>query len=401
MEVIKLCVIFALIMVFLGLGQPMYLVMTGAIILTGLLFAMPPLDWALAIGKSAVSESTVMVVLIVWLVMLMVGVMNNNGYLTRLTDAMDDMFHSRRLNIVSMPVIIGFLPSAGGALLSAPMVEEAARNCGLDVSTKSNVNVFYRHIMELAFPTYSALIVLSQISGVPLSRLILLMLPLAIFALLEGLLMLRKVPASDKNAGSGLPWYRRLWRLLQAMWPFLLLLGLIMGTRMRVQTACLISLLAVMAATRTGPRQVPELIRAKTKWRLVLITLTIMIFKDLLTVSGALETLPAAVSKLPLPPLFIYSLICIFIGMITGVTISSTGIVIPLLMATIPDFTPAMLCFLHMSGYIGAQITPTHSCVTLSADYFQAPLGRTILRSLPLYVGVYAMGCLLYLWILA
>ena len=401
MEITKLIIIFALLMLFLGLGKPMYVVMPCAVVAVGLFYAMPPLTWLTEVGRSLISQSTVMLGLTVWLVMLMEGVMNANGYLSRLTQSMDELFHSRRLNIISLPLIIGFLPSAGGAVLSAPMVEEAAKGCGLDASTKANVNNFYRHTMELGFPTYSAIIILSQISGVGMSVLILRLLPVAAFALLLGLTMLRRLPAREEaeeetdkaRPGAG----RRVWNLLVAMWPFVLLLALIMAGGLPVHISCLITLAVLCVTTRTGPQQWWPLIRTKTKWRLLVITVSIMVFKDLLSASGAIDALPPVISQLPLPPMIIYSLMCLFISIITGVIFSGTGIVVPLLMATIPGFTPSMLAFLQVSGYVGAQITPVHSCVTLSADYFQANLGRTILRSLPLYALIYLLALVLYL----
>lgn len=399
MEIVKLAVIFILLMLFLGLGKPMYLVMPCAVLGVGLLYAMPPLEWLSAVGRSLTAPDTVMVALTVWLVMLMEGVMNNNGYLARLTSAMDELFHSRRLNIISMPLIIGFLPSAGGAVLSAPMVEEAARDCRLSPSTLANVNTYYRHTMELGFPTYSAIILLSQISGVPMSVLILRLLPVAAFAMLLGLVMLKKLPprpAAETDAVQA-PLGQRIWRLVSALWPFELLLALIMIGKLQVHIACLVTLAVLCLTTRTGPKQWWPLIRSKTKWRLLVITVSIMVFKDLLSVSGAIDALPPVISRLPLPPLIIYSLMCLFISIITGVIFSGTGIVVPLLMATVPGFTPGMLAFLQVSGYIGAQITPTHSCVVLSSDYFHANLGRTILRSLPLYAAIYALSALLYL----
>ncbi len=399
MEIIKLAVIFVLLMLFLGLGKPMYVVMPCAAVAVGLLFGMGPLEWLTELGKSLISPSTIMLAMTVWLVMLMEGVMNNNGYLSRLTAAMDEMFHSRRLNIISMPLIIGFLPSAGGAVLSAPMVEEAARGCGLDASTKSNVNTYYRHTMELGFPTYSSIIILSQVSGVSMSVLILRLLPIAAAAMLLGLVMLRKLPprrAEEKTAPSQ-PLPRRAWKLAVAMWPFLLLLALIMIGGLQVHISCLITLAVLFVTTRTGPKEWWPLIRTKTKWRLIVITVSIMVFKDLLNASGAIDALPPVISRLPLPPLIIYSIMCLFISIITGIIFSSTGIVVPLLMGTVPGFTPSMLAFLQVSGYIGAQITPIHSCVTLSADYFHANVGRTILRSLPLYAVIYGLNMLLYL----
>ncbi|MBQ6536805.1 MAG: hypothetical protein IJI40_08540, partial [Firmicutes bacterium] len=81
MELLKLLLIFALIIVFLGLKKPLSLVMAGATVLLGLLFAMPVLDWLRAVGASMISWSTLEVVFIIWAVMLLEGLMGENGYL--------------------------------------------------------------------------------------------------------------------------------------------------------------------------------------------------------------------------------------------------------------------------------------------------------------------------------
>lgn len=394
MELLKLAAVFILILIFLGRGKPMYIVMPAAAVLIGLLFAMPPLAWLTACGQSVISESTIMVVFTVWLVMLLEGLMSRYGYLQRLMEAIDGMFHSRRVNIFSMPMIIGFLPSAGGALLSAPMVEAACAACGLSNEDKTNINNYYRHVMEVVFPTHSTLIVMSQASGIPLPDLMISLVPIFIVIVLIGLLMLRKVPRGRKADPA--PVFPRLGRLLFSLWPFILLLTLILALKIKVHYSCALTLLAVIIATKTKISELPALIREKTKWRLLAITLSIMVFKDVLLMSGALEALPEIISVLPVPPLIIYSLLCLFIGMITGVSLSAVAIVVPLLFVTMPDFTAYTLAFLHISSYIGVQLTPTHSCIVLSAEYFQARLNKAIAKYLPYYALVYLAALLLY-----
>ena len=58
MELLKLLLIFILIIVFLGLNKPLSLVMAGATVLLGVLFAMPVREWLRAVGASMISWST-------------------------------------------------------------------------------------------------------------------------------------------------------------------------------------------------------------------------------------------------------------------------------------------------------------------------------------------------------
>ncbi|MBQ6537131.1 MAG: DUF401 family protein [Firmicutes bacterium] len=400
MELLKLLLIFALIIVFLGLKKPLSLVMAGATVLLGLLFAMPVLDWLRAVGASMISWSTLEVVFIIWAVMLLEGLMGENGYLDRMMKAVDDLFHSRKMSMLTMPMLIGFLPSAGGALFSAPLVETASQGSGLSGERKAQINAYYRHIMEIFFPTYPSAIVVCGIAKVPLSQYTMVLFPMAALAFLLGLWLVRNVK-DEHEGGERIPLSRRLLAFLISLWPFLLLLVLIIVFDMEVYLACLISLVAVMIVTRFNVRELPRLIREKTKWKLLLMAYVVMIFKDVLLSSGAVEALPDIISRLPVPPAIVFSLMTLFIGLITGITFSATAITMPLMMSALPSYGIAQVALIHLSAYVACQLTPTHLCISISSEYFKANLQKMILGYLPLYLILYAVNLLVFGWILA
>ena len=400
MELLKLLLIFVLILIFLGFKKPLSLVMAGATVLLGVLFAMPLKQWLAAVGSSMIKWDTLEVVLIIWSVMLLEGLMGENGYLDRMLQAVDNLFHSRKMSMLTMPMLIGFLPSAGGALFSAPLVETASKGLGLSGERKAQINAYYRHIMEIFFPTYPAAIVICGVAKVPLGRFTLTLFPMAVLAFLLGLVLVRKVGGGD-NGGESRPLARRALDFLIALWPFLLLLLLIIVFDMEVYLACLISLVAVIIVTRMPVRELPRLIREKTKWKILLMAYAVMIFKDVLLVSGAVDALPDIIARLPVPPVVVFSLMTLFIGMITGITFSAAAITMPLLMTAMPGYGIAQVALIHLSAYVGCQLTPTHLCISISAEYFNANLQRVILGYLPCYVVLYLVNLLVFGFILA
>lgn len=402
MELLKLAAIFVLILIFLGLKKPLYLVMLGATVLVGIFFAMPPLEFLRSFGLSLINPETLEVILVIWFVMLLEGLLGRAGYLQRMLNAIDELFHSKRIDVVSMPMIIGFLPSAGGALFSAPMVDNATASLSLSAEQKSVINVYYRHIMEIFFPTYPSLLIIAGIAGVPVGGLSAILFPMAVLAFFSGFLLLRGFPrqpkqSEDKPHDLG----KRIKNTLLALWPFLFLIVLIMLVDLPVSLSCLIALLAVFIAVKQPIRGLPQLIREQTKGRILLASAAVMVFKDLIQASGAVETLPELVSQLPIPPVLIFSLLCVFIGMLTGLAYSATGIVTPLLMTAIPDFTLGTIAFIHLSSYIGVQITPTHLCVSITSEYFGANLQKVLLQSLPIYFVLYLIAAVVYGFLLA
>ena len=91
----------------------------------------------------------------------------------------------------------------------------------------------------------------------------------------------------------------------------------------------------------------------------------------------------------------------LFITMIVGIPYSVTAIVLPLAMAAIPDFSVPMAAFMHISAYIGAQLTPTHLCISITTEYFGANLQKVLLKSLPVYTAIYVIAMIAYGFILA
>lgn len=400
MDLIKLIVIFALIILFLGLKKPLYLVIFGATIVLALAFFMPPLDFLRCYGRSLISYDTINFLLVIWLVMLIEGLMTKYGHLQRVLKAMDSVFNSRKFDMTSMPMIIGFLPSAGGALFSCPMVAEAAKGTDLSPERLSMINIYYRHVMEIFFPTYPSLLLAAQISGLSLSAITLATLPVAIFVTLLGLIYVRRVPKLPKTQHQR-PLTVRIGVLLAALWPFILLMVLILAFSLEVWIAVGLTLTALLLTTRPPLKSLPRLFLDSTKWRLLVTVVAIMGFKDILSASGAVERLPELISALPIPSMLVFSLMAFLVSMLTGLPLGTTAIVMPLAIAAAPDYTIFNICLLHLSSYLGAQITPMHMCITITAEYFQADLQKVLLASAAIYLPIYALVIASYGWLLA
>ncbi len=117
-----------------------------------------------------------------------------------MTEATQTLLNNRKLSILSMPLIIGMLPSLGGAYLSAPMVDSATKNLNMSKEEKAFINYWYRHPWELILPLYPGIVLASAVSDVPLRKLILLNLPVAVILFITGLfLSMRGVERDKKN----------------------------------------------------------------------------------------------------------------------------------------------------------------------------------------------------------
>jgi integral membrane protein (TIGR00529 family) len=394
MDILKITIVFVLIMLFLSKKAPIIFVMPAASVLLAVLFTIPALEFIKAYALALISPDTLKLLLTMYLIMLLEELMVKRGYMKRLLSSMDDLFHSKRLNISLLPMLIGFLPSAGGALFSAPMVEKAAEGTALTPEDKTFLNTMYRHVMELFFPTYPCLIMASQLAALPFSRLIPALFPIAVIVFMLGQWHLRKLPLHLPYPQTGRG--KMAVALLLALWPLLTLILLILVFHMPVYFATAIILTALILAERLPLRDLPRLLKESTNVRMLLMVLVVMAFKDTLMLCGVMDTLPKAIGNLPIPSFLIFSLMTLFISVITGMTFTSVGIVLPLALVGVEGTLPIAVLIL-LSAYCGVMITPMHLCITLVAEHFKADLRRVLALSLPTYFVLYMLSIGLFL----
>lgn len=396
LEMIKILVVFGLAVFFLGRRVSINIVMPAAAVLLALFFLIPPLDFLRGYGLSLISLPTIELVLTMFAIMLLEELMRKRGYLERMLSSLDGLFHSKRLDISLMPMIIGFLPSAGGALFSAPMVEQAAEGTDLTPETKTYLNTLYRHTIEIFFPTYPGIILACEIANLPVARLMPVLFPLAVVVFLIGQLPLRKLPRyrGEKSAGRA----KLALALLLALWPLLALIFVIVLFQAKVYLTAGAILLLLLLVERFPLRELPRFLKESTNLRLLLMVMVVMAFKDTMVLCGVMEIIPAAVAGLPIPGFLVFAIVALLIGMMTGMTVAAVGITLPLALAAGGDPLP-MTALIMASSYCGCQITPMHLCITLVAEKFQANLRQVLLKSLPTYMTIWGLAIGIFLLI--
>jgi hypothetical protein len=68
-------------------------------------------------------------------------------------------------------MLIGMLPSLGGAYFSAPMVKEATSGIHMSQEEKAFINYWFRHPWEYILPLYPGILLASAVSNIPLYNL--------------------------------------------------------------------------------------------------------------------------------------------------------------------------------------------------------------------------------------
>ena len=123
------------------------------------------------------------------------------------------------------------------------------------------------------------------------------------------------------------------------------------------------------------------MVKSSFEKKMILNTFLVLVLKELIAYTGVLEVLPEMLLTLPIPSYLVF-VILFFVG---GIISGSSGIIAlgtPIAFATIPGGMPLMvllMCICHGAS----QLSPTHICLVVAADYFHVSLGDLIRKTLP------------------
>ncbi len=343
---------------------------------------------------NVVTNPTVLLLMvIITLISILGGIMEESGLMIEM---IQKMRISRKASLMVIPALFGLLPVAGGALMSAPIVEQIDPE--IESSKKVSINVWYRHMLIVIYPLSLSLIYASSHTGINLYIIVFGLLPCLIIMWLVGYFTLIKDVSPFSELGE-----RDLKRAFHNMFPIIVapIIDFIGRTFFNLQVPEIFLLVGLIfsigLALRFGNMKfstIKSISKRMKIWRFPLIIFATFIFLEVFILSGAREE----IGSLNLS-VFLLILIGFCLGFGTGRILLPVSILIPIYGLTIPllDFI-----FIYISISLGYLITPIHPCVTYSTDYFETDfkkvvkvLGKPIIISFILLIGFYWLFFLL------
>ncbi len=385
LDLFKLVGVFALIIVLLRLKWNMGLVLVLASAATGLLFGRAPADLALDALGAAVEPFTLRLVAIVLLITFLGEILRSTLQMEGLIRSLSDLFLDRRWLLALLPMLIGFLPMVGGALFSAPMVEEAGQGLNLSRERRTFVNYWFRHSWETIFPLYPSLVLAAGLMGVSVQTLTVTQWPLFLAALaggvLFGLLGIRRAGSS----ADGRPARKdTVLLLLKSIWPIALVLGLSLLLDMDLILSLLLTVASLIVVHRLGPRQLLDLVRSMPLGTAPVVA-GAMIFQRVLETSSAVEVTSEAFAGLSIPVPVVVFAVPMVAGLLTGLAVGAFAIGFPVVFPLCgPDLVGSGYGLLaYAGGMVGLLLSPVHLCLALTRVYFKAEWGGVYRHILP------------------
>lgn len=376
-ELLKLSLVLILLVFLIKKKIPVGISLLSGGLLVGLLFGMPLFSVLKESLSACVAKETVHLLFLVILIVFFGNLLRLIENLSDLTKALENLVKNVKVVLMMLPAVIGLLPMPGGALISAPMVEEVGRRNNLSPEIKTTMNYWFRHVWEYCFPLYPGIVLSAGILGVHLGKIVSAQIVLTLGMIILGLFFCtRKVKLSAKESGFEKDVEKPFLLLIKSIWPVILVVALNLFLKVDMVIALCLVIAVLIFLRRVKAKDIIKILKETVTFDVVVLIFGIMIFKNLLDASGAAKVMPERMMLLGIPKAVVAGVVPLTVGVLTGVTTAFVGVSYPILLPflIVEQVNWGLVMFVYACGFIGVMLSPVHFCLILTKDYFQADL---------------------------
>ncbi|MCS7124861.1 MAG: DUF401 family protein [Candidatus Bathyarchaeota archaeon] len=380
--------------------------------LTAIVLALLALDWQTIpyIAYTTVDPSTADGLLAISVILATFGIMwlsqlyKETGEITRLSESLSRLVKNPKIVLSIIPAIIGFLPVAGGALMSAPIVDAEAEKLKLTPERKAYVNLWFRHTIFPVYPLGQLLIITAALTETPLFSIIFLQIPTVAVMVAVGFLVSFWKTSAIKEEKAG--------KTSSDLKDFVLTFSPILATIVvaismnvlgygfpqqgfDILIATFVGLAVLAAISRSNLRTLTKPLRMLGVYGVTLAVYGAFLLRNVMRTAGISEIFQLLISNGSLNIVVLLTAIPMALGFLIGSPSGAIAIGASIFTGFL-TFTPKTAALLYISAYLGYLIAPTHLCFTFTADYFKSSLGKVYKYLIPSFTATFATALIVY-----
>lgn len=325
--------------------------------------------------ETCVDPVTLTLVFASFFIMLLSLLYKETALVNILTRSLGGFIRNSKVVVSLLPAVIGLMPVAGGALMSAPMVEVEANKLGLDESKKTYINIWFRHAILPIYPISQFLILTAVLTETTTTSLIarqaLVVAVMITVGYFVGLRKTRNIKHDDSEKPSKPK--ANLKRLLYSFSPIIITVFLAAAFNVNIAIATLVGVIAILIITKTKTAVFRKTLKNRTLWEVTLAAFGALLLRNVTLASGASEILGNILANTNLNGIVLLSLVPAILGFLLGSPSAAIALSVPILAETV-TFIPKNASLLYISAYLGYLIAPTHLCLVFTAQYFKSPI---------------------------
>ncbi|KAF0145751.1 MAG: hypothetical protein FD156_726 [Nitrospirae bacterium] len=391
-DILKISAVFIFILILLRRKLNVGYVMLMASGLLVFLYMMPPRAIFSTIKNAFIDRVTIKLALALTMIKSFELILREKDVLSDMMKASKALLLKKKAVIVSMPLLIGLLPSIGGAYFSAPMVDESTKGMKMSQEEKAFINYWFRHPWEYILPLYPGILLAAAVSGMELRNLIIANTAYAFFIVITGLIF------GMRNASGAFPVAEGVSKKgLLSFIPIALVLLLVVILHLELHYALLLVIIALFIFYRFNARGILRVLKHGLSMDVLVLIIGIMLFKETMEASGAVKNLSGFLTSKGIPFTPILFLLPFATGLLTGITVGFVGSTFPLIMSIAGEPSIGVISFAFASGFFGVLLSPVHICLVLTREYFKADMWGVYRKIIPAGSIVFLVAVVEYL----
>jgi len=350
-------------------------------------------------GRRFLSLDNGALLVVIFFVIWLSSQMDKTGVMRDLVENIRS-YLSPRSAMAVLPAVIGLLPMPGGALFSAPLVDDCDTENQVPAQLKSQVNYWFRHIWEFFWPLYPGVILAMELADLEVHQMLLIGSPMVLTMIAGGyFFILRRVHLSSKR---GAPSEHHVLSLLSPILILILIYALIMVFFPSLSHANKYLPMIIGLSGAMGLLQLQRPL-GWGQWKSIFLSsraLNMGIIVALIRIYGAfiearlpsgvllMEQMRVELDSVGIPIVLLVMLISFISGLTTGVSLGFVGASLPIafsLLGADADLSTRMgiLAMTYPFGFIGIMLSPVHVCFIVTSEHFKTSLLRSMGRILP------------------
>ncbi len=296
-----------------------------------------------------------------------------------LLSSLRSIFKNDKIVSMAAPSIIGLLPMPGGALVSAPLVEQSTEKMKMSPEFKTYLNYWFRHIWEFIWPIYAGLLLFEAMSGIPLKTIILHQAPYTLLNIISGIIIvslyLRSVGVENIRIQTNSTVKNTINEFLAGIWPVLSVISLFFIFNIPLFISLVLTSVSLTIIKKINIREIISMLFSPLIGKTMLLMASVLIFQKIIFISNIFgSTGKENISFTFL--IFLSFLISFSLGFLTGVNTAYIAISYPILLPLIqhlPNFVDLSI-YIYVIGFSGILLSPVHLCLVLTNEYFNSNL---------------------------
>ena len=372
--------------------------------------------------KAGINTEIIELALLMTLIYVLAKLMQETEAIKKLIDSLRTFFSKGGI-LGIIPAVYGLMPVPGGALFSAPMIDEEGEKYKIDKNQKNFLNIWFRHIWFPIYPISSAMITLVLLTNtytiennlgmsIDISLLILANMPAFIVTILIGYYFLRKyIKTTNKSTKKPKRDYSGLIFILPPIVPlffYLILMNFGFSEFRSFLIGIIFSIILLYYLVKPEKKDYIQLIKKSLTLKLALAIFGIMIFREIIDASGASYELANVLGNMSIPSISMIILIPLILGVLTGYNLGAIGLSFPIVSPFFPNpinivTLVGLISLIFISSLVGYLISPIHLCNVLSSDYLKTDTTRMYRMFIPsvlftLTIQILIIGVVLYFY---